>query len=226
MVQKNRNIPEYLEDVFIDIDQDYFARHEDLGEQALSITIQSSELEEFCEGKAGAEFRVLAILTKLVVAGLSVDGDFQKLVNVIVAKSILRNKLPAQPKSRPKARNGVNGQLIASKYIELREGGAKYAEAVAELAGIFFKDERQIMRIVKENRVEVDALQTLKQLLKTLPALGEHIDALETMSAKVAVHKAKRSDPAFEALELNRLVAELNDQIDKICKAIPTAVIK
>lgn len=106
----------------------------------------------------GAEWDALTKLTDCVIWGLDIDPDLQRLVNLIVAKSLVQGGLPSMKRGRPKSDETEQlGRDVAQAYWDLRDEGTPYAEAVATVSERFHKDERHIMRMVKAHTEEVGA---------------------------------------------------------------------
>ena len=133
--------------------------------------LESDALQGLINGEVGGEYRVLDILAKAVITGLEVSAGFQSAANFITAKSLISGKFPSQKKGRPKVKNGVDGELVAAQYIAMRSAGIRYSDAVAQLAATHHKDERHILRIVKQNKSNVIAMQMFREVLKPFPQL-------------------------------------------------------
>ena len=104
----------------------------------------------------GAEFDALKYLLGAVVVGENIDPDFQKLINVIVAKSVLVGALPMQKLGRPKVEKlDAIGLQAASRYWEMIDSGVSYDEAVQKLSSEFHKSERHIMRLIAPHKKTV-----------------------------------------------------------------------
>lgn len=132
-------------------------------------SIELSVLADLENGKGGAEYSVLDTLAKFVLGGVEVSPKFQRVVNLIITRSLLENRLPQKKNGRPKDHTGIDGELVASMYSELLDGGSSYADAVSKLAAEFHKDERQIMRIVKEYKKIVAAKKYMRSLSEHFP---------------------------------------------------------
>lgn len=102
--------------------------------------------------ESGADYAALQALAQLVLGGKPIDQDFQKVVNAIVVQALLFDRLPPKKKGRPRSKEGIDGYSVAFRYYTLRDAGVGYADAVAHVAAHFHKDERHIMRLVKENK--------------------------------------------------------------------------
>lgn len=119
------------------------------------VTIISPEeqaIRALANDENGAEYGVLVELAKLLLNGMEIDPDFQKVANAIVVQSLLMDRLPPKKKGRPKDDDGIDGFSVTRHYFDLRDNGVRYADAVAEVAAVFHKDERHIMRLVRENK--------------------------------------------------------------------------
>jgi hypothetical protein len=216
MKREQSPIPEFMEDIFVSL-PDGFSTEDDPSEGSSTFNeIQESELASIVAGEQGAEFRALTTLAKLVLWGYPINAEFQLVINLVIAKSVLRGKLPEHKKGRPKQQNGVDGTVVTEKYIQLMASGVGYAGAVAELASIFNKDERQIMRIVKENRVEVEALKLLTDFASSFVELEKPLAELNDVSTQMKEHRRKRLDPDFVKLEIQRLVSDIELRMKKV----------
>ena len=109
-------------------------------------------LEALAKNENGAEYGVLMQLAATLLSGEKVDARFQLVANAIVAKTILCGKLPAKKRGRPENTDGVNACDVAMRYFELRDNGVSYEQAVTQVAAIFHKEERHIMRLVNEGK--------------------------------------------------------------------------
>lgn len=119
------------------------------------LSQQEQALKALANDENGAELNVLHVLAGAVLSGRKVDADFQLVANAIVAQSVIFGKLPPKKKGRPESNDGVHGWGVAYKYFSLRDSGVSYANAVAQVAAEFHKDERHIMRLVKENKSSI-----------------------------------------------------------------------
>lgn len=109
------------------------------------------------DGKNGAEWEILERLVSVVLSGKKVDPVFQSVVNAIVAKAVISEKLPGRNRGRPvNIFAGVSSWSVAERYLELMDGGMPYGDAVAQVAAEFHKDERHIMRLVREGRSGIE----------------------------------------------------------------------
>lgn len=121
----------------------------------LLSSYQDSILETLKNGANGAERAVLEELASLVIEGHSINPDFQKVANAIVAKAVLRGLLPPKKMGRPKDSASNVRFAAATMYFDLIDSGKTYADAVSQVAERFHKDERNIMRMVSEHRNEI-----------------------------------------------------------------------
>jgi hypothetical protein len=168
--------------------------------EEIQRTLETHALRALAEGEVDAEFQVLDTLTKAVLLGSEVGADFQEVANLVMAKSLVRGKLPSQKQGRRKGRSGVDGRVIAKQYIELRAGGASYESAVAQLASTYHKDERQITRIVQANRKVVESMEMLSEVSKIGPELSEVFAELEKAWEATISHRFEDSDEAAEVV--------------------------
>lgn len=114
--------------------------------------LQEQALRDVFEDQNGADRHVLEVLAGLVLSGQKIDPDFQLVANSIVAQAVLFDTLPQKRRGRPKEEGGSKGIEIAIRYFELFDMGVGYAKAVEAVAKEFHKDERHIMRLVKEKK--------------------------------------------------------------------------
>lgn len=111
------------------------------------------------DGGSGAELHVLEGLAHVVLSVKKVSPVLQAVVNAIVAKAVIFEKLPANARGKPaNFMADANGGDIAIRHHELTDGGMNYAAAVEKVADEFQKDggnkisDRQIERLVAENK--------------------------------------------------------------------------
>jgi hypothetical protein len=109
-------------------------------------------LQALSDGEDGAEYDILFTLCRLVLGEQDIDPDLQKVANVILVQAISHGRLPSKRKGRPKQDKTEDGISIATMYYGLLDSGIRYGEAVAKVASTFHKDERHIMRLVKEHK--------------------------------------------------------------------------
>ncbi len=166
----------------------------------------------------GADYAALVALAQLVLSGKPIDPDFQKVVNAIVVQALLFDRLPPKKKGRPKNKDGIDGYIVAYRYYALRDAGIGYADAVARLAASFHKDERHILRIVKENKNSVG--RTIDERKRK----REWYEMCADMEASIV---AKGGKPASQSMmefyekavardSERDLVAELDNMIDEV----------
>ena len=178
-------------------------------------SIESSVFADLENGKGGAEHSVLSVLAKFVLHGIEVSPKFQRVANLIITKSMLENRLPRKKNGRPKDHTGIDGELVASTYSELTDGGSSYADAVSKLAAEFHKDERQIMRIVKENKKIVSAKKYMCNLSEHFPnnEVANAASDLGRGMEEYRKHQRKRIDPQSNLDTDRKLIARLDKQI-------------
>jgi hypothetical protein len=117
-----------------------------------TLRTQEQALKALADNENGADLNVLRVLAGAVISDEKIEPDFQLVANAIVAQSVLFGKLPSKTKGRPKSPDGVNAKDVAEKYFRLRDNGVSYSDAVANTSARFHKDERHIMRLVKEGK--------------------------------------------------------------------------
>ena len=185
-------------------------------EEEFQRKLESDALLALANGYAYAEHGVLDILTKGVIHGFKIGADFQNVANFIIAKSLLKGKLPKQKKGRPKKKTGIDGELVAEEYLELMNGGAGYADAVAQLAAHYHKDERQIMRIVRDNKSMVVAMKTIREMFKPFPELENEIATLNSLRASIKTHFRESADPTVSDDQTRRQIQKIDHQLNEI----------
>ena len=193
------------------------------------ITIPSVEeqaLRALTKDANGANFEVLLTLASLVINGREIDPDFQKVANAIVAQAVFFDRLPPKKKGRPKDPDGLHGWSVANRYFSLVDSGVRYADAVERVAAYFHKDERHIMRIVKENKhliggddpAQRKAKREWWQLCADIhnAAISEGREpAIIAMGKVLATQRARNEE--------RDLIAELDAMIDEVLnRRIPT----
>lgn len=115
-------------------------------------SFQEQTLRAVLENENGCDRRVLEVLAGLVLDGQEIEPDFQKVANAIVAQAVFFDALPPKKIGRPPEKEASMGIEIAARYYELFDRGMGYAKSVEAVAKRFHKDERHIMRLVKENK--------------------------------------------------------------------------
>jgi|GEM_PF-4138685 hypothetical protein len=125
------------------------------------ITIQvdpatNKLIRRVAQEENGAEFEALNYFLGAVLAGEKIVPDFQKLINLIVAKSVLIGALPMQKLGRPKVEKLDSiGLEAAHRYWNLIDSGVAYEEAVQMLSSEFHKSDRHIMRLIAPHKKTV-----------------------------------------------------------------------
>ena len=112
-------------------------------------------LEALANNENGAEYGILELLSATLLSGEKVGADFQVVANAIVAKSVLCGRLPLKKRGRPKNPDGLNACDVAILYFALKDNGVSYENAVREVAASLCKDERHIMRLVREGTPQI-----------------------------------------------------------------------
>ena len=183
-------------------------------------------LRALTKDENGADFEVLQTLASLVVAGRKVDPDFQKVANAIVAQAILFDKLPPKKKGRPKDPDGLHGWSVAYRYFSLVDSGVRYADAVEQTAAYFHKDERHIMRIVKENKHLIGGDDPAKRKAERewWQFCADIEEAVISEGGEPSAIRMQRMLETIRAGDEERdLIAELDAMIDEVLnRRIPT----
>jgi hypothetical protein len=202
----------------------YFKERKEIMESesrtALAKTFSGVEraIQALSDAKNGAEYGILMELSNLVLSRKVIDPDFQKIANAIVVLALLANQLPPKRKGRPKNDTAGNGMKIASMYLSLVDSGVRYAEAVAEVADKFHKNERQIMRVVKEFKPFVGNTCEERETRRAVHrACWKHWESALAEGKKPV--EAQMGEIYSEAAEKERerdLVAELVEMIEEV----------
>lgn len=138
----------------------------------------------------GAELEALWQFAEHVIWEQPIAPDFQRLVNLLLAKSIVKGALPNMKRGRPKSESVEQlGEKVAQAYWDMRDSGLSYAETVAWLSERVHKDERHIMRMVEANKglvgetIEARANnRKLKSLLRAIYDKGREGSYLSLLS--------------------------------------------
>lgn len=188
----------------------------------MRITVPSVEeqaIKALAKDENGADYEVLLTLAGLVVAGREIDPDFQKVANAIVAQAVLFDSLPPKKKGRPKDPDGLNGWSVAYRYFSLVDSGVRYSDAVAQTAAYFHKDERHIMRIVKENKHQVGGDDPAKRKAERewWQLCADMEEAVISEGGEPSVIRMQRMLETIRARNEDRdLIAELDAMIDEV----------
>ena len=193
------------------------------------ITIPSVEeqaLRALTKDENGSDFEVLLTLASLVINGREIDPDFQKVANAIVAQAVFFDRLPPKKKGRPKDPDGLRGWSVANRYFSLVDSGVRYADAVERVAAYFHKDERHIMRIVKENKhlIGGDDPAKRKANREWWQFCADMEKAVISEGGEPAVIRTQKMLEAMRAGDEERdLIAELDAMIEEVLnRRIPT----
>jgi hypothetical protein len=125
------------------------------------ITIQvdpetNKLIRRVAQKENGVEREALYYFLDAVLVGEKIVPDFQKLINLIVAKSVLIGALPTQKLGRPKVEKMDSvGLEAAHRYWNLIDSGVPYEEAVQVLSSEFHKSDRHIMRLIAPHKKTV-----------------------------------------------------------------------
>ena len=192
----------------------------------MSESIESSVLAGLKNGVVGAEYNVLNTLAKFVLNGIDPSPKFQKVANLIIARSMVEDKFPKKKGGRPKVPNGIDGELVAARYAEFMDSGLSYEHTVSKLALDFHKDERHIMRIVAANKQIVATKKYMRSLSEHFPnnevakELNEITSQLVRLMDEAKNHQRKRIDPQSNLEVARKLIAQLNEQILAAASAV------
>ena len=104
-------------------------------------------------GENGSEWEVLEQFASLLIFDEPIGPELQRLVNLIVARSVVMQALPLKRRGRPVVDElDFLGMQVAQRYWYLRDSGVGYSSAVSQLAEEIHKDERHVMRMVERNK--------------------------------------------------------------------------
>jgi len=101
----------------------------------------------------GAAWEALDYFAEQVIWDQPTKSELQRLVNLIVAKSVLEGTLPNMKRGRPKSDDTEKvSREVAQTYWDMRDAGKSYAETVAWISEQIHKDERHVMRLVESQK--------------------------------------------------------------------------
>lgn len=83
---------------------------------------QQRFLDDIAAGKPVNERMALALLCELVLTHCEVNPAFQKLVNVVMTKALIHDKLPSKKMGRPKGTEHSHEQIAADYYDGVDRG--------------------------------------------------------------------------------------------------------
>lgn len=125
----------------------------------ITLTNDSAEkklIRRAAKQENGAEFETLRHFSMKVLVGDAIEPDFQKTVNLIVAKAVFIGALPPEKLGRPKREELDSiGLEAAHRYWQMIDSGIRYEQAVEILSGEFHKSERHIMRLIAKHKKSV-----------------------------------------------------------------------
>lgn len=182
------------------------------------VSIEEKAFIALANDEDGGDYAALLALAQLVLGGKPIDPDFQKVVNAIVVQALLFDRLPPKKKGRPKNKEGIDGYGVAARYFSLRDAGIGYADSVAHVAANFHKDERHIMRLVRENKDLIGRTKAERERRRAWYQLCADMEASIVASGG---KPARQSMLEFHEKELAReserdLVAELDAMIEEV----------
>lgn len=131
--------------------------HSSAGSERKKITFRPmpdhmDRIEAVADKVNGAEWETLEEFALTLAFGHEITPNLQHLVNLIVAKAFFVGALPDMRRGRPKCQETKDvGLQIAFNYWAMRDAGKSYSETVIKLSEHFHKDERHVMRMVKEH---------------------------------------------------------------------------
>ncbi|PWF55000.1 hypothetical protein C7C56_004160 [Massilia glaciei] len=200
------------------------ALHRDPSEPEIKLPSQQQKaLQAIADDENGAEWRVLEELTWATLSNATIEHDFQTAANAIVAKIFLLGRLPKKRKGRPKGEGG-DGWDISSLYYFFKDGGDSYEQAVAKVAQKFCKDERHIMRLVKENKYFIG--DTLEERTRTRKWWAMCAEYQRESKAEGRTNSLDHVRKILAVAQERDFIAELEDIIRRAISNEPPADIK
>lgn len=140
-------------------------------------------------GENGAEWDFLSEFAGMVILGAEIDPNQQRLVNLIVAKSVIQGALPLRRVGRPKeSRTDDLAMVVSTEYWDFLDSGRTSVEAVERLSAKFHKTERQIFRYVEAKRQffgdTKEARDQKRKIFRMMASIGDQrIDPFASMYA-------------------------------------------
>lgn len=122
----------------------------------ITISIETQEqklIQSIIKQENGAEWEALRYFAEAVIFGNPIEPTFKKMVNLIMAKTVLIGTLPSEKLGRPKREDLDSlGLEAAHRYWEMVDSGVGYEKAVEILSNDFHKSERHIMRLIAKHK--------------------------------------------------------------------------
>lgn len=186
------------------------------------LGLQERALEALANNENGAEYGILEQLSATLLSGEKVGANFQLVANAIVAKTVLCGKLPLKKRGRPENPEGVNACDVAIRYFELKDNGVSYEDAVTQIATELHKEERHIMRLVKEGKPLIGSTpEQRKNKREWWAYCGKLHKSRIAAGEEPYLDKAIRICKEAEGRSLSRdPIAELEDVIDSVLKRV------
>lgn len=158
----------------------------------ITLTYESEEdklIKAVAEMVNGADRECLEYFTDQVVWGEEISSDLQKIVNLLLAKSVISGSLPVMKLGRPKSQKLEElGLQIANDYWNLRDSGVSYSDAVGQLALKIHKDERHVMRLIEKHKKSVgltfEERESKRSWYSMLRKLGANLDMYQSLIGK------------------------------------------
>lgn len=96
---------------------------------------------------------VLDVLSEAILSGARIEPAFQALVNFVIAKAAIANKLPDHLPGAPAGSRGDRDAVqVAGAYFDLIDAGQKPERAKEVLESQFHVGKRQIERLIKAGK--------------------------------------------------------------------------
>lgn len=160
----------------------------------------------------GAEWDALEEFAINVAFGNKITPNLQHLVNLIVAKSFFAGALPDMRRGRPKSEHAQElGLKIAFLYWEMRDAGKSYSDAVLELSERFHKDERHVMRMVKEHTRAVGETKSHREYWRMAREI--YSGSKEDIHNQTLFGWALKDGPTVPDLEAEDFIERIEEQI-------------
>lgn len=174
---------------------------------------QEIALLALADGVNGADFYVLELFSALVSCGHEINPDFQRIANIIVAKSVLSGSLPSKnPRGRPKDEDNGISRSIAWDYYALLDSGLNSEDAANKLSMQYHKSPRHIMRFLKLGKHYLSNTKERRELDRQY--IPHPNDYQPTHYIKIRDDLEKLEREAFEKILKHEFIDQLDDMID------------
>lgn len=175
----------------------------------------------------GAECDALNYFSGAVIFGEKIAPDFQKLINLIVAKSVLNGALPIQKLGRPKVKKlDLIGLEAAHLYWRLIDSGVAYGEAVQQVSSEFHKSDRHIMRLIAPHKKTVGETAEKRAANRSWNSImfEMHMENSNSVERLAKIFESKIPMPELTDADykehLDELIKELASRVKLLTKKI------